>query len=362
MLVSSSGSRFARAIIDRMDISPRATSPGIPLLHDALQRFGRQADQLSVEEMLALPFVLTALAGDEAVDDPVVRYPLAEWAVAQLRHEIARIDNTVKRRIAEAVLAACPEFHGKTVTSRRAYVREHDRGFTDELFKRNRHAVVQGLACRLARAYELKIAPRIAISGRYVDEKTSAPIAVQLGRELAQLPITLVSGGSRVGAATAYAMANTLQCAGTYTPERINVFVRTESTRLADIYRPFGTVTHLETGRTEARYTMLRTAQLVILFGGGDFGDADGNGTAQEAAIADELGIPIIPLATTGGTAHTYWRDHRPHAHRNFPEPLRKEYDNLNNPDYRIAIEAAIHLIQYKLGLTPRPTQPLSLA
>ncbi|MGY2011941.1 hypothetical protein ACW9HC_33640 [Nocardia gipuzkoensis] len=344
-----------------MDISPRATSPGIPLLHDALQRFGRQADQLSVEAMLALPYVLTALTGDEAVDDSA-RYTLAEWVVTQLRHEIARIDNTMKRRIAEAVLATCPEFHGKTVTSRRAYVREHDRGFTDELFKRHRHAVVQGLAYRLARAYELKIAPRIAISGRYLDEEASAPIAVRLGRELAQLPITLASGGSRVGAATAYAMANTLQNAGTYTPERINVFVRTESTRLADIYRPFGTVTHLETGRTEARYTMLGTAQLVILFGGGDFGDADGNGTAQEAAIADELGIPIIPLATTGGTARTYWRDHRPHAHRNLPEPLRKEYDNLNNPDYRIAIEAGIHLIQYKLGLTPRPTQPLSLA
>ncbi|MFI9402221.1 hypothetical protein [Nocardia sp. NPDC052316] len=319
-------------------------------LHLALQSYGVNARRLSAEAMLIRPDVLVELAGSRVHEDPAFRADLAEWVVAQLRTEIAAIKDPINRRIAEAILATVAEFEGKSVTQRCKYVREHDRGFSDELFKRRRRGILTELAARLDKAYQVKNAPPVFLGGRYTDQGAAAEaVATDLGKALATLPINLLAGGSHVGADVSYAMAESLRDNRTYSSDRTTLFVRTTSTRLGPVYRPLGDISHLDTTPTHARYIMLRRARLALLFGGG-------NGTAEEAAIARELGIPVIALATTGGTARRHWLAHAADAQITLPPAQLKLYHDLDHPDHTIAIRAAIQLIAHRLNLRPVTT------
>ncbi|WP_157777422.1 hypothetical protein [Nocardia terpenica] len=320
-------------------------------LESALGSFGRRVRRLTPDTMLVADELLIALAGPEAIHQPTDRAHLAEWVVEQLHHLIAALSDDIDRRIAEAVLATRPEFYGKGIGQARAYLRSHHESYVDSAYKRRRSVVIAQLAASLDKAYQLKCAPRVFLSGRYTSEDTGRPIADALGAALATLPITLICGGSRVGAHTAYAMARALRADGTYSPDRTTLYVRTESTRIAPIYQPLGHVIHVDTCRTETRRTMLRNAQLCLVFGGGDFGDADGNGTAEETDLARERGIPIVPLATTGGVAQQLWLNHRADAHRHLPRPRVADYDDLDHRDPTLAITAALHLVTHHLAL-----------
>ncbi|KZM70443.1 hypothetical protein AWN90_03955 [Nocardia terpenica] len=143
-------------------------------------------------------------------------------------------------------------------------------------------------------------------------------------------------------------MARGLQANGTYTPHRTTMYVRTASTRLTTVYQPLGKILHLDTGRTEIRRLMLRNARACLVFAGGDFGDADGDGTAEEVALAHHLAIPLIPIAASGGTAEHTW-----HHIRNelAGTPLAADFDNLCSPDPTIVIDAAVRLLARYLDL-----------
>ncbi|MFE9577408.1 hypothetical protein ACFYO1_13545 [Nocardia sp. NPDC006044] len=319
-------------------------------LHLALQSYGRTARCLSVEAMQNWPQVLIALAGPEIVADSAARAGLAEWVVRQLYTEISAISDPINRRIAEAIMASAKEFNGLYVTERAKYVRDNDQGFSDELFKRRRRRILAELASRLAKAYWIKDAPPIFLAGRYTDSAGEA-VAAELGKALATLPITLLAGGSYVGVATCYAMSKSLQDSRTYASERTKLFVRTTSTRLGPVYEPFGDIRHLDSTPTHARYTMLRDARLALLFGGG-------NGTAEEAAIAAELDIPVIALATTGGTAREYWFRNAAGAQATLPPAQFNNYRDLNHPDHTIAIQSSIRLIAYHLNIRADVVEP----
>jgi hypothetical protein len=329
----------ARAIIDGMKC-PRTESP----LHAALQTYGRNAQGLSIETMLTTDDVLVALAGHARLAVPDYREHLAAWVVTQLRSLIAEIDDRVNRRIAQAVLASEPEFHGKNVTERLTHVRDHDRGFSDDQFKTRRRRVLSGLAIALDIAYRRKETPHIFIAGNYIDPSWST-VTAQLGRALARLPVSLLVMASRPALETGYAMAGMLRATNTYTAERLTVFRRTGSRRPAPIHQFLGNLTHLDATLSQARQQILHSAQLAILFGGG-------TGTAEEARMADEAGVPVVPLAFTGGTARQYWLAGR--ATNRYTEKVdTRAYHRLDNPAPEIALPAAVHLITRHLNIQP---------
>ncbi|NQE91127.1 hypothetical protein [Nocardia terpenica] len=250
--------------------------------------------------------------------------------------------------LAETILAAGREFHGKDVQQRRDYLRSHDETYVESAFKRRRRPILARIAAEPEQAYRNRCTPRVVFSGRYLNEQRQHSLARALGTALAALPITLICGGSRVGAHTAHAMARGLQANGTYTPHRTTMYVRTASTRLTTVYQPLGKILHLDTGRTEIRRLMLRNARACLVFAGGDFGDADGDGTAEEVALAHHLAIPLIPIAASGGTAEHTW-----HHIRNelAGTPLAADFDNLCSPDPTIVIDAAVRLLARYLDL-----------
>ncbi|WP_280317628.1 hypothetical protein [Nocardia wallacei] len=320
-------------------------------LHRALASYGRKARRLAPDTVLAADYLLEALAGPEAIANDADHIALANWTCDQLEHIIAAFPDYIDHRLAETILAACREFHGAPVNERRNYLRSHGEGYVESAFKRRHQPVLARMATELEQAYRNKCAPHVFFAGRYLDEQRQEVIARALGEALSALAITLVCGGSRVGAHTSHAMARGLQANGTYAPGRTTMYVRTESTRLTDLYQPLGKIIHLDTGRTETRRIMLQNIQACLVFAGGDFGDADGNGTAEEVAIARELSIPIIPIAASGGTAEHTWQLIRPSIS---DTDLAHDFDDLHNPDTTIVIAAVIRLLTHYLDLPTR--------
>lgn len=320
-------------------------------LHRALERYGHKANRLAPDTILGADYLLEALAGPEATADPDEHIKLATWAYDQLECIVASFSDNIEHRIAETILASSREFYGVPVGKRRDYLRSHGEGYVASAFKRRRRSVLARIAAELEQAYRNKCAPFVFLAGRYVDEKLQREFAHALGTALAPLPITLICGGSHVGAHTSQAMARELRANSTYAPGRTTMYVRTESTRLTALYQPLGSIIHLDTGRTQTRRIMLRTAQVCLVFAGGDFGDIDGNGTAEEVSIARERGIPLIPIASSGGTAEEIWRQERP---RFSGTALEEDFDNLNNPDHAVVINAVIRLLMHHLGLFVR--------
>ncbi|WP_433194482.1 hypothetical protein ACQP1G_37890 [Nocardia sp. CA-107356] len=321
-------------------------------LHHALERYGRNAKRFAPDTILAADYLLEALAGPAAITNPADHIELSNWTFDKLECIVTAFPDYIDRRLAETILAVGQEFHGTTVKERRSYLRSHNEGYVESAFKRQRRPVLARMAAALEQAHRNRCAPHVFLCGRYLDEQLQQTFACALGAALAGLPITLVCGGSRLGAHTSHTMARALQANGTYAPGRTTMYVRTESTRLSTLYQPLGKIIHIDSGRTEARRIMLRTAQACLVFAGGDFGDADGNGTAEEVAIAREFGIPIIPIAVTGGTAEHSWHEVRISA--GVTPLLTEHFNNLTNSDKATAINAVIRLLVHYLDL-PSP-------
>jgi hypothetical protein len=171
--------------------------------------------------------------------------------------------------------------------------------------------------------------------------------AVELGIALSELPITLVSGSEVPGRRISYAMADALQAKGIYAPDRIMLFARTDPNKPTLADRPLGTITYFGDTKTEKRREMIRISHLVILFSGRD-------GTAEEARMAAEAGLPVIPLAFTGGAAYEYWLTARNAVSEitfgGKPVNVR-DYDLLAHPVHSIGLQAAMRLIKQALHM-----------
>ncbi len=299
--------------------------------------------------MLAEDVVLQQLGDKARLADANYREQLARRVVAILRLLIDGMTDPVNRRVAEAALAAKPEFYDKTVDQRRAYVREHDFGFTDDQFKTRRARVISDLSAGLADAFRAQPAAtrRIFIGGNYTDPRWDRD-AAELGAALAQLPVSLISGMALPGRRVGYAMADVLAANGIYSPNRIQLFSRANVNQPTDADRRVGSVAYFGSTQQEKRREMVRLATLTILFGGN-------SGTAEEAALADEYGVPVIPLAFTGGAARQYWLAHRRSAgtmRLGGREVGVQPYEALDHGVHSLALQAAIQLIRQCLGFS----------
>jgi hypothetical protein len=299
--------------------------------------------------MLAVDTVLLRLGDGVQLSDIGYREQLARQVVSTLRSLIEGIHDPTDRRIAEAVLASKPEFYEKTVDQRRAYVREHDLGFTDDQFKTRRARVINDLAADLAEAFEDQppSAQRIFVGGNCRDPVWDRD-ATELGVALADLPVTVVTGSARPGRLIAYALADALVTKGKYLPSRVMLFAHANPKRPTQADRPLGTLTYFGATAHEKRCEMLRISNLAIMFGGGQ-------GTKEEAELAESRGIPVIPLAFTGGAARQYWLSHRDSVNtmclggRQVDVQL---YEALDHGVHSLALQAAMRLIRQSLGFS----------
>ncbi|WP_280448623.1 hypothetical protein [Nocardia brasiliensis] len=317
-------------------------------LYQALEKFGRQARQLSVARMLSVDFVLRELADEGTLADATKREQFARDIVVTLGSLVEEMNDPVNRRIAEAVLAVKAEFFDKTVDERKDYVRDNDRGFSDDQYKARRAKVIADLEQGLLKAFrnENPVLRKVFIAGSYRDPVWDRD-AAELGIILAGMPVIVVSGSEMPGRRISYAMAEALEAKGIYAPDRIRLFARTDPNKPTLADRPLGTITYFGTTKTEKRREMIRISEAALLFGGRD-------GTIIEAQMAEAAGIPVIPLAFTEGAAKQYWLAHKPSSTTPLVggKPIEPAtFELLHHSLHSIALQAAATLLRQALAL-----------
>lgn len=154
--------------------------------------------------------------------------------------------------------------------------------------------VVRKLASRVARR-------TVCIIGSLASEQRAIrSLCESLGRHLVENGFSVVTGcGHNVGTFCALAALNRIEEA----PREVgNASVRTYFTKGggSSLLR-FGETVFVGETYTEMRREMLRSADVGIAIGGRD-------GAQEEIQLAQDLGVPVVPIASTGGAAEEDWR------------------------------------------------------
>jgi hypothetical protein len=292
--------------------------------------------------------LLNELGDAERLSDEGYRLELIGDVVSAVTLIVDRIQDDTCRRVGEAALPVRPEFYGKRVGERlKVLVKE---GISEDVYKDRRPRVLHDIAVALAREFQgrSRSLPLVCIAGDYDDPALDAG-AVALGKGLAEPGIRLVSGYARAGQQVGLAMANALEEGGMVVDaDRITQYARTVKDRL----HPKGLIGRLIAyGETQEhkRHRMIRDCHVVLLFAGGD-------GTAQEARIAESYRIPVIPLGFTGGMARRYWQDMLASADPiilgGHPvDPVL--YAQLGHGHRDVAVQAALALIRQVITASP---------
>ena len=134
------------------------------------------------------------------------------------------------------------------------------------------------------------------------DEGTALePLARSVGSRLAELPITLTSLAGPPAGKVSHAFARTLRQRGVAdAPEKIR-FHFPAGAKKTESYAAMGTRIHTQDNVDDLRVAALREVRAFLLFGGG-------RRTGEEVLAARAQGLPVIPVAVTGGAAAAEWK------------------------------------------------------
>jgi hypothetical protein len=182
-------------------------------------------------------------------------------------------------------------------------------------------------------ARRLRPAGLFVSGSRSADEGTELePLARSVGSRLAELPISLTSLAGTAAGKISHAFARTLRQRGVVdAPEKIRFYFPAGSVIKKESFALMGTRIHTQYDVADLRQTALHEVRACLLLGGG-------SRTAEEVAAARGQGLPIIPVAVTGGTAAVEWRS-RDLASSGIPVPEpfvaegRRHWEALSQPD-----------------------------
>jgi hypothetical protein len=143
---------------------------------------------------------------------------------------------------------------------------------------------------------------RTAAPGAYptaeIPEGTRA-IATAIGERFAQTGIAAVAAGE-LGAVVGYEMMRKLDARGAYDSGRFTLVRRQRDEELGPPNTRFGRVVFTGGSPVVLRSVALGEVRALLVLGGGD-------GTQHEIDQAAEVGLGVIPVGCTGGTAETWW-------------------------------------------------------
>lgn len=145
--------------------------------------------------------------------------------------------------------------------------------------------------------------PRLFVSGSgdHLDQACRG-----LGRRLGQVEgLTVVSLAGDAGRLVSYGFAEALRQQGRYEPDRVRFLFRAKTDRMgASPPAPderTGVAVYTDSRVEDLRCQVIDGARAVVVAGGG-------GRTREEADLAERLGVPVVPLASTGGAAADLWR------------------------------------------------------
>ncbi len=180
------------------------------------------------------------------------------------------------------------------------------------------------------------------------EDERLTDLAERLGRALAPHRIRLAAG-STLAATVGYALA---EAAGEdYEPDQTWVLRRRKREPVTPPNTRLGILRFIGSDPGELRDRAFEHIRAVAVLGGGD-------GTRNEVERARQLGMGVVPLAITGGTAFDIWTEMNRGltAHSLGGAPIdADQFADLNASDPDDAIAAAGELIRAAMFLTPSP-------
>jgi tetratricopeptide (TPR) repeat protein len=141
----------------------------------ALEQFGRRREVcLATAKLETFPEVLTTLFGDDIQEDSDLLHQKAVEVEQALLEIISRLRDDTDRRIAQAVLAAHPDFHSKNTSDRiKVLVAE---GISSDVYWTRRPALIREISADL----QERVAPQSAV-------EVGPPLSEESLRKLGQL-------------------------------------------------------------------------------------------------------------------------------------------------------------------------------
>ena len=161
----------------------------------------------------------------------------------------------------------------------------------------------------------------------------------RIGSQLASTEVSIVSLAGAAGTELSYSMGNSLMSTDAYSPDRLRYFFRQKNAAAPVMHQRFGTAIYSALQKEELREAVISEARAALVIGGGD-------GTADEVSRCQAAGIPVVPLAISGGTAEATWLASDP-AQANLPEDVEtaRDWKLLKDDVEDVALAAAQRLI-----------------
>lgn len=184
--------------------------------------------------------------------------------------------------------------------------------------------------------------PKIFVAGSLDSTPPNTSQLLELiGSHLATTDASVVTSGP-LGRILCYSFASTLVAKRRYEPDRIHLYYQSSLGAARDIEMRLGVVRFYGNSRTDMRERGLSNVRALLIAGGG-------SGTAEEVAIAKRLGIPIVPLATTGGIAAIEWASMQTNltAYTYGGQAISPgDFELLNHPSVNIAAQQAFEFLK----------------
>lgn len=203
------------------------------------------------------------------------------------------------------------------------------------------HEELIPLLSRLVRRTQ---APRLFVSG---SGSEIGNVCERLGRRLEDLELEVVSLAGDAGMAVSYSLGRTMRERSRYNPDRVILLFRQRDDPPPELTERTGTVIYSHLPAEKLRRSAIDSSRALVVIGGGET-------TASEVAIADELGVPVIPIGCAGGTGQVIWKtlsSRLPELTIGGASVNAGDFALLGGADTTAAVEAAVRLLTQAMYL-----------
>ncbi|MFC5822184.1 SIR2 family protein [Nonomuraea harbinensis] len=190
-------------------------------------------------------------------------------------------------------------------------------------------------------------ARRLFLSGSDSGQADYLELCRTLGYELAHEPVSLVSLAGTTALEISFAFGGSLIAEERYDPDRVRFYFRPRPQQpTPQLGERIGTAVYTALPKEELRSAVMAESRALLVVGGGET-------TRDEVFTAIEQGMPIVPVARSGGTALDVWTSTTPET-LGFADGGSRDWTLLNHHNVHIATAAAVRLASRAMYLGDR--------
>lgn len=188
---------------------------------------------------------------------------------------------------------------------------------------------------------------RLFLSGSDPGQGDFLELCRTLGHRLAQESVSLASLAGTAAMEISFAFGRSLIAEERYDSDRVRFYFRPKPEQPTPQLRErIGTAIYTVLPKEELRWAVLAESRALLVIGGGET-------TREEVSAAIEQGVPVVPLAMSGGTALDIWSNTTAET-LGITDGESRDWALLNHDDAHISVAAAVRLVSQAMYLGDR--------